>query len=323
MNVVAFAPAKVILFGEHFVVENEPAIAAALNLRSSVSVSTIDEPFVRILSRDLSDCVSLEFLSSGDIASSDSFFRPLFLIVSEIFRSFDLSFGLDIVVDSEVPVGMGLGSSASVYVALAAALLKIASGTYVLDDVVAFASKGEVLAHGRPSGIDPTISAYGGIVVYRKSEGIIPLKPKSSFPIVVGLSGGMRSTAVMVERVLSLKDRYSSVFDPLYHAAGHLSIEAARLVESGDLRGLGELMNINHGLLSSIGVSTLELERLVYSARDAGAYGAKITGAGGGGAMIALCDDLHVEAVVRSIESAGGRALVSKISSEGVSVHEK
>lgn len=324
MPVVASAPAKVIIVGEHFVVEGEPAIAAAIDLRARVNVDLIDKQVVEFrtvdssyFARYLLDDFSL-VESAGDSAA---FFEPLKFLVMEAVEYFNFESGFRLVVDSKIPIAVGLGSSASVLVASAAALCRMFSGRVDRRIVLSLASRAEEVAHARPSGIDPTIATYGGVLIYRKGEGFIRLKVEESFPIIIGVTNISRSTGEMVTRVRSLKNRFPEVFDPLYHSAGHLVIEAARAIEEGDLVRLGVLMNINHGLLSAVNVSNLELEKLVYAARSAGAFGAKITGAGGGGSIVAICSNESVRRVVSAIESAGGRAIIAKISLRGVTVN--
>ena len=324
MSVIASAPAKVIIVGEHFVVEGEPAIAAAINLRAKVRADLIDDRVVdiRTVDSNYSAKYSLDDLrlieSLGDSAN---FFEPLRALVMNAMEHFDLDSGFKLSIDSKIPVAVGLGSSASVLVASAAALCKLFLGRIDRKLVLSLASKAEEVAHARPSGIDPTIATYGGILIYRKGEGFIRLNVKESFPIIIGVTSILRSTGEMVTRVRSLKNRFPEVFDPLYHSAGHLVIEAARAIEDGDLARLGVLMNVNHGLLSAVNVSNLELEKLVYAARSAGAFGAKITGAGGGGSIIAVCSAENINKVVSAIESAGGRAIVAKLSLRGVSAN--
>ncbi|RLE51591.1 MAG: mevalonate kinase [Candidatus Methanomethylicota archaeon] len=326
LPIVASAPAKVIIVGEHFVVEGEPAIAAAINLRAKASVDLIDEDAVVIEAPSLNYSVKCSLNDFSVVSGSDEaveFLEPIRVLAREATSLVGFKRGFKLSVDSKIPVGVGLGSSASVLVASAAALLRLMTGKVDRSLILSFASKAEEVAHARPSGIDPTIATYGGVIVYRKSEGFLRLQPAKSFSIVIGDTGMSRSTGEMVNKVRALRERFLDIFAPLYHAAGHLVIEAARAIESGDLPKLGVLMNINHGLLSAIGVSNLLLEKLVYAARSAGAYGSKITGAGGGGSIIALCPEDKVESVALAIERAGGKPIRAKLSMRGVIVSEK
>ncbi|MCS7097117.1 MAG: mevalonate kinase [Candidatus Methanomethylicia archaeon] len=323
--ILTSAPAKIILFGEHFVVEDRLALAAAINLRAKIKADFNDSKYFSItsdffpttLNINVDDITYHRFSPIGD------FFKPLLFILHDFSKNFELNRGIDFIIESEIPVGMGLGSSAAVSVAFTAALFKLMNYPFTLKDIISFASKGEYIAHGRPSGIDPTISTIGGIILYSRSCGFNTLDIKLNEPILIGITGEVRSTVEMVDKVLKLKNKYPYIFKLIYEANDMIVREAINAMKIKDYIRLGELMNIAHGLLSSLGVSNLNLERLIYAVRKAGAYGAKLTGAGGGGAMIALCNSDSIDHVVKAIGESGGRVLYSNISYEGVKIHEK
>jgi mevalonate kinase len=125
-----------------------------------------------------------------------------------------------------------------------------------------------------------------------------------------------KKTAKLVKKVAILKDEYPDLIDPLIKTIGLFARKGEMLLDQKDYISLGRLMNINHGLLDALGVCTSELSSLVYAARNAGAYGAKITGAGGGGCMVAITDSQ--EEVASAIEAAGGQAIITKFTSQGV-----
>jgi len=176
--------------------------------------------------------------------------------------------------------------------------------------------------HITPSGVDPAISTYGGLITYRRGEGIRRLEARGPLELVVGDTGIKRSTGALVSAVRALKERRPRLFASLLEAAEHLVADAVAALERGDLTALGELMDINHGLLSAIGVSNEALDRLVHAARRAGALGAKLTGAGGGGCMVALVEPGSGERVARAVEAAEGRAFLAELSREGVRVEQ-
>ncbi|MEM2136359.1 MAG: mevalonate kinase [Candidatus Methanomethylicia archaeon] len=325
--VFAFAPAKVILFGEHFVVEDRLAIAAALDLKVIVKASFNDTNYIKIQTASqniasLNIKISIDNLISGKFDYANNFFSPLFLILYNFSKSYPIKYGIDFLIESNIPIGVGLGSSAATFVAFSAALLKLFNYKFNLNDIVNLASQGESLAHGKPSGIDPTISTFGRIIVYRRSQGFHSLEEEFSKPIIIGISNVTRSTAEMVNKVLNLKKKHPYILDLLYETNDRIVNEAIDAIKSKNFIKLGDLMNIAHGLLSSIGVSNFHIENMIYAARNAGAYGAKITGAGGGGAIIALCDENNIEDVSNAILSVGGKVIHSKISNSGVEVYE-
>jgi mevalonate kinase len=324
--VLASAPAKVIFFGEHFVVEDKLAIAAAINLRAKVFADFNDSKYISI-SSDVNSSniikVPINMITGGEFRGYGPLVAPLLIILHEFSLKYHpLDRGVDIDIKSEIPIGAGLGSSAAVFIAFSAAILKLFNVKFKLNDVIELASKGESLAHGKPSGIDTTISAFGGILLYRRSQGFNRLNVKFSEPVILGITSEYRSTADMVNRVLKLKYKYPSIFDLIYEANDRIVEEAVKALYSGDINRLGELLNISHGLLSSLGISTLNLERLIYAARNAGAYGAKITGAGGGGSIIAISSESTASLVSKAINDSGGKAIISYISDYGVNIDE-
>ncbi|HDD63990.1 MAG: mevalonate kinase [Thermoprotei archaeon] len=327
--VKASAPGKVIISGEHFVVEGQPAIAAAINLRAKVSVSPTSEKTIELFSKNYNLGVKLhdlEIISTiGSRELCVKIFKPsIFLIKKLCDLSGEKYGGFKITIDSKVPPGSGMGSSAATSVAFTAALAKFLNLQLSKNEINSIAYEAEKIVHGKPSGIDNTVSTFGGIIAYRKGEGFIRLKPKiSEAYFVLADSGIERVTGDVVRNVLKLKERFPKIFDPIYHAAGRLAIRTALAIEEGDLEKLGQLMNINHGLLSAIGVSNLVLENLVYTARKNGALGAKITGAGAGGFIMALCDNSSLTNVKKALRAISRRVYVVKISKPGVLVRKE
>jgi mevalonate kinase len=137
-------------------------------------------------------------------------------------------------------------------------------------------------------------------------------------PIVVGNTHKFSSTKELVGNVAKLRSDFPSVIEPILSNIGQMSILAEKLVSEGDYKTIGKLMNINQGLLDAIGVGSAELSSLVYAARGSGAISAKITGAGGGGCMVALAGENNAEDIARAIENAGGEAIITNNTKEGV-----
>jgi len=320
VRALASAPGKVILFGEHFVVEDQPAVAVAISLRARVRAELTRDSVIRVSSRNLK--------ATGEYSIAPAEEKdPLYPIAYAAYLAMNKAGetrGVNIEVDSDIPPGAGMGSSAAVAVATVAATASALGLELSLDEISKLAHESEKIVHGKPSGIDNTIATFGGAIAYRKSEGFVKLNVDfSDLVLVLADTGKPRNTGELVKRVLTLKAAFPSVFEPLYYAAGRLAVEAAKLMERGDWEAVGSLMNVNHGLLSAIGVSTLELENLVYSARRAGALGAKLTGAGGGGFIVALCKKGEETTVVQELERASPRVFVSRVSERGVIVEAK
>ncbi|MCS7113493.1 MAG: mevalonate kinase [Nitrososphaerota archaeon] len=292
----AVAPGKVILCGEHFVVYGEPAIVAAIDLKAYAYASLTDEPGIHIYSSKV----------------SEDALQPIREVVKLLVESKDarlIDKGLMVSINSGIPISAGLGSSAAVAVASILATSKLLGLKLKKREIVSLGVKAEEIIHGRPSGIDPTISVYGGILLFKPGGKIRRIKPAKPVELVIADSGLKRSTGVMVRRVGELASRYPDVFSRLRSTVRMLVRRAVEAIIEGDIEELGGILNMNHGLLSAIGVSNSRLEKLVYAAREAGALGSKVTGAGGGGCIIALARPRESDRIASSLVDAGAEAV--------------
>ncbi|MEM2920789.1 MAG: mevalonate kinase, partial [Candidatus Bathyarchaeia archaeon] len=244
--------------------------------------------------------------------------EPIKISTEAVLRHFNLRRGVELHVESEIPASVGLGSSAATSVATVAAVSRLLGFELTSSDILSMSLDAEKYVHGSPSGIDQQVSTLGGILLYRRSGEPMRLKCPVELPLVIGNTCERRSTGMLVEAVKQRRNRLPTVMDHLIKTAGCLVREGADALQSGDLDRLGELMDINHGLLASVGVSTMALDRLVYAARSAGALGAKLTGAGGGGCIVALCRHGQQLKVAEGIKLAGGKPLIVKKRERGV-----
>lgn len=292
----ASAPGKAILFGEHFVVYGEPAIAVALDLRVKVTVyksqSTFIEGFRTALVEKAVD-VALKAVNSEDK-------------------------NVHVKIESDLPVSVGLGSSAATASAIIAAIAGLFGVKLSKDELLNMALECEKTVHVNPSGIDPAVSVNGGAILYQRGVGIKQVKLREGFTLIIGNTGEGRSTGVMVEKVRAFTEKRRDVMDGLRKTYSSTVLRALEALEKGDFEELGILMNINHGLLEALGVSNFKLNKLVYASREAGALGAKLTGGGGGGCMIALAPKDRLKSVVEAIVRAGGEPMITPISKVGV-----
>jgi mevalonate kinase len=324
MGVVASAPAKIILLGEHFVVYGEPAIVLAIDRRAYVKAENRTDKRLRIHSTNLNltgffDGEAFK-AEQGDEREARLKFEPIKKAVDKILEKHGQSVGLNIEISSTVPVAAGLGSSAAVVAATTMAIGALLGVQVSKEDVFRVTYEAEKVVHGTPSGIDPAVSTFGGALLFQMDTGFKPLEAKTDIPLVIGDTGIQRSTRVQVEKVRNLKDKYPQVMEPMMGAAREIALKAIDALRENDLETLGELMNINHALLYGIGVSDESLEWLINAARKAGALGAKLTGAGGGGCMIALSKNESLEKVSEAIQRAGGRPFIAKKTDEGVRI---
>jgi len=278
----------VILFGEHAVVSGSPALGAAVDLRVGARVEDlpgrleISAPDLRMALKGISlDPRTGEVLTkAGEEAVHAA--RYITAVLKE-FEARDLR----VTVESEIPPASGLGSSASVVVATLGALSRHLALDLSVEEVAREAFRIErSVQEGLGSPTDTALAAFGG---YQLVEGSARAVDLPDMKLVVGFTGAPHDTRAEVAKVQSFRARHPEIIDPIFRAIGEISRLAPELIREGRLEELGELMNTNHGLLEAMGVGTRELSELVYASRGAGqAFGAKLTGAGGGGCMIAL-----------------------------------
>lgn len=324
MGVIASAPAKIILLGEHFVVYGEPAIVMAIDKRAYARVEKRNDNRLHVRSMDLNLEVFFENgsfrVEQGDLKEAKMKFEPVKQAIEKVMEKHGQRVGLDIEINSTVPVGAGLGSSAAVIAATTAATGAILDVKLSKEDILRITYAAEKIVHGTPSGVDPAISTMGGTMLFQMDTGFKPLEVKTNIPLIIGDTGVERSTRVQVEKVRDLVDKYPRVTEHLMKAAREIVLRAIEALKENDLETLGTMMNINHALLYGIGVSDESLEWLANAARKAGALGAKLTGAGGGGCMIALAREEKLEQVSEAIQRSGGRPFVARKTEEGVRI---
>ena len=295
----ASAPGKIILFGEHAVVYGQPALAVPVTqVEAEVRIDKIFSPGIRINAPNIQLNEKLDALAPT---------HPLAATVRNTLQALEVDTlsSVAILIRSSIPVASGLGSGAAVSVAIVRALAKHLKKKLTDEQVSALAFETEKLYHGTPSGIDNTVVAYAQPVYFIKGQPIEILKVKKPFTIVIGDTGIPASTKESVRDVRVQHHKKPERYETLFAAVGSIASTARQLIESGMPESFGPLMDENHALLRSMEVSSPELDHLVEAARQAGALGAKMSGGGRGGNMIALVPSGKAGAVARSLKEAG------------------
>jgi len=218
--------------------------------------------------------------------------------------------GLDFEADARIPSRAGVGSSAALAVALAQAAAR-ATGREDRATIDGAVADAESIFHGTPSGIDAAAAASGAVGRFTRADGWQRVRVLQTMTICVGLSGRPRDTAAQVAAVARLRERMPATNDVLA-LLGRLAGDAEAALASGDIDGLGRILDAAHGLLAALRLSSPELDALVHGARAAGAIGAKLTGAGGGGAVIALAPG-HERDVLARWRAAGFEGFTAEI----------
>ncbi|MFB6139091.1 MAG: mevalonate kinase [Halosimplex sp.] len=305
--VTASAPGKLYLFGEHAVVYGEPAVAAAIDRRATVTVEARDDDHLRVDSEDLTlDGFTVEYGQAAnddpDVDVSESLIEAATGYVdAAVEQARDAAdapdAGFDVTIESEIPLGAGLSSSAAVTVAAIYAATRELGVELTPGEVAERAYRVEYeVQEGNASRTDTFCSATGGAVRVEGEDRRSLDAP--ALPLVVGFDGGAGDTGALVGSVRELKDAYDFAADTV-RVVGDLARSGEAALLEDDLDELGRLMDFNHGLLSALGVSSRSLDAMVWAARDAGALGAKLTGAGGGGCVVALDESEETETALR------------------------
>ena len=291
---------KIILLGEHAVVYGRPAIALPIPLAVEAAI------------RKGGDGINVVIPRWG-VEQKVRVTNPGFTgIIAQMLEQLGLDEeNMTIEVFPHIPRAMGLGGSS----ALAVAIIRAIDHAYKLGlndgRINELAFECEKAAHGTPSGVDNTVATYGSPLYYQRRDEqplFSTVKLGQPLELVIGMTGKESLTADTVARVRASWQQYPERYETIFDQIGHLTMSASEAVKSGQLNELGELMNLCHGYLNALQLSTPELEEMIHVARQNGAVGAKLTGGGGGGSMIALCPDSSAP-VKAAIEAAGFRTL--------------
>lgn len=332
------APAKVILFGEHGVNRQQPALATAVDLRTYCRVQLREDGRYRLavgerheegsigqvqhFQQQIDDLRAAQALDSIREAARD-FFAPVRYVLGHLLGKVPaVAHGLEVEWRSRLPIGSGMGSGAAATTSMVQAISGALGETIPLDAVVEAAWQGDIIAHGGvASSLDSSTATYGGLIRYTVAAGAEALPLQSAFTIVVGDTLVQHNTAALnthVRRWLEEKPVRMHHFQDM----GWIVRQATLALQHGDTQTLGHLMNLHQLIQEKLGTSVPESEGLIEAAIGAGALGAKISGSGGGGIIIALAAPDRTTAIAEAIEQAGGRAYQVTAGTEGVRLEE-
>lgn len=310
------------LFGEHAVIYGQPCIVAAVDERITLSASLIPERKLRIEAPDVGligyekDLDTLGMFGEGPKGA-----RFVESAVKTFYEQFGLSRGVEIKTHSEFKTS-GLGSSSAATVCTIKALSELLGRNLSERELFDLSYKTVLGVQKTGSGFDVAAVIWGGTLYFLYGgEKIEPIKSKT-LDLVIGHCGIKAETPVMVAKVAEKYQSNKRLFEKIFELMGQITDKARECLEKGEFLGVGELADLNQGLLDAIGVNIDQLSRLIFAARQAGAYGAKLSGAGGGDCMFAIVDLQEKSKVEEAITQTGGRVIHVNPGAEGVRVEK-
>ena len=305
----ATAPGKIILFGEHAVVYGRPAIAVPMSqVRATAVVEAGDQPGIRLIAPDLDKDMMLSDTDAED---------PIAAVIEQVRQAANLQQlpNLKVIVTSQIPIASGLGSGAAITAAVIRALVQFMDLPSLQNNeaVSSLTYEVEKLHHGTPSGIDNTVVSYERPVYFVRQQPknrVDPFAVAQPITFLVADTGVRSSTKVAVGDVRKAWEADPLTFNQLFDGCGRITDAAKVAIEQGETEKIGQLMLENHAILQKMTVSSPELDHLVDHALQAGALGAKLSGAGRGGNMIALVTDDLETAVTEALLYAGAKSVL-------------
>ena len=312
MKYTASAPGKIILFGEHFVVYGGKAILCAINKRITVTAKAIPENKISIKS----SIGNLVLAPKRPLTEVDIQLRPFYYLADKMIQKYDEKSGMEITIDSKIPVGVGLGSSSACCVAGAAAI----SGVFTeksKEEILQMAIEAEKTMLPNTSGADCTVCTFGGIMQYDKQTGHSKIDSEPRFNLVIANSKIEHSTKEVVSTVNQFKEKNEERFSKICNEENNLIDDVLVCLKKNDLKGIGIDIIKNQEYLELIGVSNEKLRSMIKLANKS-SFGAKITGAGFGGCIFALTDETNMEDTIQQLKENNYECFSVKIDFKGL-----
>ncbi len=294
MKSKASAPGKVILFGEHFVVYGVKAILCSINKRVTVTAEKTTDKKIFINS----EIGNLILEPNKSISEINSRLKPFYYLANKVIKNQNT--GIQIKIDSEIPLGVGLGSSSACCVAGAAAIFKL-FGDISKEEILELAIEAERTIFENTSGADCTVCVYGGIMEYDKKQGFKKIEDEPNFQLVIANSNIEHSTESMVSEVKAFTIKNKEEFSKLLEQELELVEDVLKLLKENNTIKLGEKINQNQKYLETIGISNNQLRKMIEIGQKT-SFGAKITGSGGGGCIFAITDESNLEDTLKEFK---------------------
>tara|TARA_B110000914_G_scaffold66147_1_gene57767 strand:- start:200 stop:1141 length:942 start_codon:yes stop_codon:yes gene_type:complete len=306
----ASAPGKVILFGEHFVVYGVKAILCSINKRVTVTAEKISDKKIVINS----EIGNLILEPNKSISEINSPLKPFYYLANKAIENQNT--GIQIKIDSEIPLGVGLGSSSACCVAGAGAIFKL-FGDISKEEILELAIEAERTIFENTSGADCTVCVYGGIMEYDKKQGFKKIEDEPNFQLVIANSNIEHSTESMVSEVKAFTIKNKEEFSKLLNQELELVEDVLKLLKENNTIELGEKINQNQEYLETIGISNNQLREMIEIGQKT-SFGAKITGSGGGGCIFAITDESNLEDTLKEFKDNNFECFSVEIDFEGL-----
>ena len=310
MKSKASAPGKVILFGEHFVVYGVKAILCSINKRVTVTAEKTSERKISINS----DIGNLILEPNKLISEINSPLKPFYYLANKAIKNQDT--GIEIKINSEIPLGAGLGSSSACCVAGAAAIFRLFEDVSK-ERILELAIEAERTIFENTSGADCTVCVYGGIMEYDKKQGFKKIEDEPNFQLVIANSNIEHSTESMVSEVKAFTIKNKEEFSKLLNQELELVEDVLKLLKENNTIELGEKINQNQEYLETIGISNNQLREMIEIGQKT-SFGAKITGSGGGGCIFAITDESNLEDTLKEFKDNNFECFSVEIDFEGL-----
>ncbi len=317
-KLTASAPGKLLLFGDHAVVYGYPCIVTAVDQRMYVTVESTESEFLEVCALDVhtpSYRKKLHELGKNEVPKSVAFVEHVY---KRFLEKFPHLRGVVITSRSDFSATYGFGSSSAVTVAMACAVNERYQLKLSPKEIFDLCYEAVLDVQGVGSGFDVAAAIWGGTLYYVKPASVVTPLHIPQLPIVVGYTGVKADTVSLIKKVYEMQQTYPEKVTQIFIQIGNIVNEAKLALETQQWAVVGELMKKNQVYLRELGVATALLDRLIFSTEQAGAFGAKLSGAGGGDCMLALTSPDYHDEVEHAIHDAGGSVIHTKLHAGGM-----